>query len=380
MAAASSTEKKTTLRILVDEKKNDFVYAEAGKDFVDVVLSFLTFPLGTIVRIVSSGSDKKKVSVGCLSSLYQSVANLEVKHFSTETCKEMLLHPRNSSQAYCQNLKLNIDDTENTKYFICPYWDCSHNDSGGLLSPFRNKICKCGKLMNREILPENNLLINSEGFVHDVSTFVILDDLKVIPDNVQNCGVTQDILTFQHTPNGFLLEEGSVPYDNDNVLQRRNTMVFDNVKAESSDGGGSIILKSPDLKDKLVKSRLAQHFKMQKQILPIDGVPIARYYLLSERLNTQPDYPLIYVEPQSSTIDQSSSSGNDLVVTPGSSMSIVSFMTSSGFSSSDLVEEVISIGKKECLSLLKASLISSSALTDGLGQFIFPIKQEKVTM
>ncbi|OIW07523.1 hypothetical protein TanjilG_14469 [Lupinus angustifolius] len=118
-AAAASPEEKVTLRILVDEKKNKVVYAEAGKDFVDVLLSFLTFPLGTIARIVSNDSNMKKVNVGSLTSLYQSVANLDVSHFWTDTCKEMLLHPRNSSEDYCQNMKLNIDDTEKTKYFIC---------------------------------------------------------------------------------------------------------------------------------------------------------------------------------------------------------------------------------------------------------------------
>ncbi|KAE9608592.1 hypothetical protein Lal_00020844 [Lupinus albus] len=70
---------------------------------------------------------------------------------------------------------------------------------------------------------------------------------------------------------------------------------------------------------------------------------------------------------------------DDLVVTPGSSICVVLFLTKSGVSSSDLDEQIIRIGKRECLSLLKASLISSLALTNVLGQLIFSIKNEKIT-
>jgi hypothetical protein len=37
----------------VEKGKNKVVYAEAGKDFVDALFSFLTFPLGTIARLVA---------------------------------------------------------------------------------------------------------------------------------------------------------------------------------------------------------------------------------------------------------------------------------------------------------------------------------------
>ncbi|CAL0302655.1 unnamed protein product [Lupinus luteus] len=265
-ATSASPEEELTLRILIEEKKNKVVYAEAGKDFVHVLLSFLTFPLGTIARIISNDSNMKKVSVGCLSSLYQSVENLDTTHFWTETCKEMLLHPRNASEDYCQSIKFNIDDTEKTKYFICEDWNCSCKESRGLLSIFRNKRCKCGKLMNREISPRNSS--NCVGFVDDKFTFIIFDDLRVIPDNVHNSvtqpknfgigdfnalkvvtvSVTQkeilDLLKvslFSNTPlTDFFLRRKVF---HANLLKRRKSMVFNNVEAELSDGGGFINLK-----------------------------------------------------------------------------------------------------------------------------------------
>ncbi|KAF7825583.1 DUF674 family protein [Senna tora] len=114
------TPKQISLTLMVDRGRNRVLFAEAGKDFADVLLSFLTLPLGTIARLVSKGSNLKAVRFGCISSLYESVGNLDRKYFCTNTCKEMLLMTRNTMEAHCGNLKINIDDTVPTKYFICP--------------------------------------------------------------------------------------------------------------------------------------------------------------------------------------------------------------------------------------------------------------------
>ena len=79
-----------------------FSNIEAGKDFVDVLSSFLTFPLGNIAIQM----EKESIEVGSLSSLYPSVTNIDKVCLS----KEMLLQLRNSLEAYMDNLKVNIDD------------------------------------------------------------------------------------------------------------------------------------------------------------------------------------------------------------------------------------------------------------------------------
>lgn len=131
---------KVSLRVLVDKERNRVLYAEAGKDFVDVLFSFLTLPLGTIARLMSKDSNIEAVRFGSISSLYQSVSKLDQQYLWSHTCKEMLLNPRNSMEDYCQKLKLNIDDTP-VQYFVCGNWDCRRKDSGCRLSIFRNKKC-----------------------------------------------------------------------------------------------------------------------------------------------------------------------------------------------------------------------------------------------
>jgi 4-aminobutyrate aminotransferase-like enzyme len=71
---------KVSIRVLVEKGKNKVVYAEAGKDFVDVLFSFLTLPLGTIARLVAKESNMKAVQFGSISSLYQSVSDLDQQH------------------------------------------------------------------------------------------------------------------------------------------------------------------------------------------------------------------------------------------------------------------------------------------------------------
>ncbi|CAI9779233.1 unnamed protein product [Fraxinus pennsylvanica] len=65
-----STEKKNIkptipLKLLVDEKKTRVLAAEATSDFVNVLLSFLTLPLGTVVRVTKNNPG----SIGCMNNL-----------------------------------------------------------------------------------------------------------------------------------------------------------------------------------------------------------------------------------------------------------------------------------------------------------------------
>lgn len=176
MAAARATNQSVQLRVMVDKERKKVLYAEAGKDFVDVLFSFLTLPLGTIVRLLSKETNIGAVKFGSLSSLYQSVANLDAQYL----CKEMLLKPRNSMEEYCRPLKLNIDDTEPVEYFRCPNWECNRSDCGSCLSSFKYQKCSCGEVMHTQVLPKWSNLEN--GFVNETSTFIICDDLNVMPN------------------------------------------------------------------------------------------------------------------------------------------------------------------------------------------------------
>jgi len=170
---------KVNLRVMVDKERNRVLYAEAGKDFVDVLLSFLTLPLGTIARLISQESNIEAVKLGSISSLYQGVSDLDQQYLWSQACKEMLLQPRNSMEFYFQQMKLNIDDTP-MEHFFCSDWECTRRESGSLLCTMRNQKCYCGRVLDKDVAPEHLSLGN--GFVEETATFIISDDLFVMPN------------------------------------------------------------------------------------------------------------------------------------------------------------------------------------------------------
>ncbi|MCI15708.1 DUF674 family protein [Trifolium medium] len=68
---------------------------------------------------------------------------------------------------------------------------------------------------------------------------------------------------------------------------------------------------------------------------------------------------------------------DDLVVSQSSPISSLNLINSSKTSLDDLKEKVVTIGVKECLSILMAALTSTSALTNGLAHLLTEVKEEK---
>ncbi|XP_043694603.1 uncharacterized protein LOC122645357 [Telopea speciosissima] len=140
---ASQRLQTISLKVLIHKKRNEIVMAEADGDFVDILLSFFTMPMGTIVRLINKLP--QVAIIGSLTTLYEAVENLEEQLFQIWECKSMLFHPRNPFENECRKLKLSIDDTEPIKYYICSDWNCSRRENGGLYTTFKNVSCKCGK-------------------------------------------------------------------------------------------------------------------------------------------------------------------------------------------------------------------------------------------
>ncbi|XP_027352208.1 uncharacterized protein LOC113863032 isoform X2 [Abrus precatorius] len=435
---SSSDEQIHPLKVLVDKQTNKVLFAEADKDFVDVLLSFLTLPLGTIARLVAKESNIEAVRVGSLSSLYESVAHLEEEHLCTPTCKEMLLQPRNSMEAYCQQLRLNIDDTDPTKFFLCENLECNRKCKG-LVSLFRNQRCSCGKLMNTVLTPKNIIL--EKGFVKETATFIVSDDLYITPNvfgasvnlfqklgieymetvEEQIVDITKkevsflafssfllflsfvvDLLKFSlisETPmtdfvlkkelcldnfipiNQYQFKTGEVPSD-----EGRKMVV--KVQLRKSDGKIVFAEANEDFANFLYSfltfplggvlhmlkgsSSLSCIDKLYKSMTELSS----DRYLNSQELKEKLANPLC--APQFNLSNQTSDSQgfakepsmymvtDDLVVTPMSSISAVSYLNRLRVPLFDLEERVITIGVKEGLGILKASLTSTSALTNGL--------------
>ncbi|KAL1827565.1 hypothetical protein ACET3Z_005977 [Daucus carota] len=86
---------KIALRLYVLKEKNQVVFAEANSDFVDTLFSFLTIPIGKIVRTLKTKCDLQAREFGCFGNLYETVENLDDSQIWSEGYKQMLLNPMN---------------------------------------------------------------------------------------------------------------------------------------------------------------------------------------------------------------------------------------------------------------------------------------------
>eukprot|EP00268_Persea_americana_P048963 TRINITY_DN520_c0_g1_i9.p1 TRINITY_DN520_c0_g1~~TRINITY_DN520_c0_g1_i9.p1 ORF type:complete len:504 (-),score=78.48 TRINITY_DN520_c0_g1_i9:688-2199(-) len=167
------------LKLLIHKRANHVVYAESGKDFVDILLSFLTMPVSSIIRLTT-----RHPKIGSLNTLYESVEDLDLHHMQSEACKTMLLHPRSTSEEQCKNLVLDIDDkTDPSEYYLCPFWICS-SKTHCLVSTVANARCRCGQVMYRKVyrIKESDELDRRDGvFMKGSIDFIISDDLNVFP-------------------------------------------------------------------------------------------------------------------------------------------------------------------------------------------------------
>ncbi|KAL6275727.1 hypothetical protein ACE6H2_019328 [Prunus campanulata] len=171
-----------SLKALVEKRSNKVIFVESDNDFVDVLFSFLTIPMGTIIRLACKHSVPQEI--GCIKNLYASVENADKRLFQTEGCREMLLGPCSGVQSHCENLKLKINNGDPTRYFLCSKRACT--SSYKLFSHYKDVPCECGEPMNRAMsLSVGNLksssLSNGGVFCKGLTRFIVSDDLEVMP-------------------------------------------------------------------------------------------------------------------------------------------------------------------------------------------------------
>ncbi|KAG8039964.1 hypothetical protein GUJ93_ZPchr0028g29039 [Zizania palustris] len=180
MSSETKSEDPTVaLKLFVDKERSKVLFAESDYEFVDVLFSFLTLPLGAVVRI-----HRKQSQVGCLDEVYKSLEDLGIHYFQTKACKRMLLRPLNAAANLCDKLKVKIDTNPWAVYVCkdtrCPNFDCA-------VTFVRGSICKCGKVMEyigkwpRDEDDTAAASSNNGVFVKEWFKFIITDDLQVAP-------------------------------------------------------------------------------------------------------------------------------------------------------------------------------------------------------
>ncbi|KAK8952009.1 hypothetical protein KSP39_PZI004855 [Platanthera zijinensis] len=205
--------KPVKLNLIVDKSCNRVIFAESDEHFVDILLSFLTLPLGSILRLT-----KQSMGMGSLNILSQSVQSLNSDCFSTEACRSMLLCPLNSASNLVSSLPINYDNINNLFPFCytCSSSSCSYSR----VSFYANTHCPCGGQMNNKLNFEPADAPSSKEyssvFCNTAFKFSISDDLHVSQSSVEfSIGQLSKLDSKQRNS----LESVSVDFTAENILE-----------------------------------------------------------------------------------------------------------------------------------------------------------------
>ncbi|KAF7062398.1 hypothetical protein CFC21_069006 [Triticum aestivum] len=141
------------IKLAMDRPRNRVLLADAGSDFVDVLLSFLTLPLSALQSCAIGASSLR----GCLSNLCDSVDHLRNSSLlKVEACHGMLLTPAHTNE-----------------FQLCK---STHSTNDLEIS----RLCKCSLVMAR-VLHVYEQVGCKETFVGGKERYVISDDMKIKP-------------------------------------------------------------------------------------------------------------------------------------------------------------------------------------------------------
>ncbi|KAJ0101351.1 hypothetical protein Patl1_06272 [Pistacia atlantica] len=94
MATTTTPPNKLTLKLMIDKGAKKVLFAEAGKDFVDVLFNLLSLKLGTVIKLLRDAN-----MVGCIGNLYPSLENLNKDYLQPNQNKLELLKTQEKTSA-----------------------------------------------------------------------------------------------------------------------------------------------------------------------------------------------------------------------------------------------------------------------------------------
>lgn len=169
---SSPSDTRLPLNVMMNKDHSKVLFAEANTDFINVLLSFLAMPLGKVVG-------KNCIPLGSIETLYRSLVGMDESYFCVRGAKQMLLNQRSSLGLDCRKLALDITYSPPNQFYVCSDPECP--ETGYMNVSLYSDIarCSCGKWLKREILVGESLC--GRPFVTKPSSFVVTDDLRVVP-------------------------------------------------------------------------------------------------------------------------------------------------------------------------------------------------------
>ncbi|XP_047949641.1 uncharacterized protein LOC125198256 [Salvia hispanica] len=382
-------ELKLHITVLVNKQRTKVLCAEAGSDFMDVLLSFLLLPLGMIMKVLEAPA------IGSLSTLYRGVVNLDTSHFQTEVAKQKLLAPASCYDAELHKLRLNVYNAVPASPNSVNRYDGVFTNSaasfliGDDLKVMPNlmfSILETLKVLDIDVTDIDDaekmdvafgskeivdLLRLSLVFRNPLTAFVLSGgqirvapkksnsneqgnaSLQCINEKVASTNIKKMIVkaTIQKSTNKFVFAQADSDFINflfgmltlplGSVLwysaSNSGLEAIDNMHRSIADDSIKVQLKSAKTRDYLTMSNheIISHLNFDVRNHHVKG---ERMYMVS----------------------------NNLTVSPFAMTSCISVLNDLKISTSDVEEVDVQVGLDEGLSIVKEALTSTTALEDGL--------------
>ncbi|WVZ72347.1 hypothetical protein U9M48_020822 [Paspalum notatum var. saurae] len=219
MAARPAT--VLTMKLLVDKKAQRVLYAEAGKDVVDFLFSLLALPLSAVTKLLTASGPRVDLPVaagavaklptttaaagatmvGSVGNLYRSVAELDAGHVCCRDAKNSLLEP---VVLHLVAAPAPAPAPSGGGLFRCKGCSCSLKcyDYVARVSGTPCPVCKgkmskevqlveveSGGAMSAAAAGKGISRCTGTGYVRDMVTYTVMDDLSVAPMSTI-CAVT----------------------------------------------------------------------------------------------------------------------------------------------------------------------------------------------
>ncbi|KAL4557999.1 hypothetical protein LXL04_036195 [Taraxacum kok-saghyz] len=397
-----TNKKPVQLKVFIDKQKKKVIFAEADEDFVDVLFSFLTLPLGTIARLSLKHGDSKDIKIGSLTSLYESVVNLNTKHFSEQSNKDILIYPKNSSSYTCRWLKVNLDHEAKDEYDVRYFGIFDDRESAAVfLKNMGNFIITDNLNVVPVMLDTSIVLLNSLG----------VENINLLEERTMCFGLEEflDLLRWSlltNNPLTNLVFGGDKTCSSSCITNSTST----NAALPSSNCGKTVKFLVQKSNGKLLCAQVEKFFV--EMLFSFLTIPLGRFIRLTK--DSSPPSGIINLYNSISSLGDENNLkyektqllcpnldghyfrvtdllpiykdnarkgsflkgqstfivSNNLEVKASLSVATISNFNTIGIPVADMEVQEVSIGEHEALLLLKASLTSTSALTDCFSAFL----------
>ncbi|KAK2432748.1 hypothetical protein QL285_018104 [Trifolium repens] len=184
-----SDRSRTDIKVVQSKSQKKIIFAEVNGEFVNFIFSFLTMPLGSIVKLLGANS-----FAGCVSNLYKSVEYLHPI--------SVLLNPGIAQQFGCPNQPINIPHLQpppSTYYYGAgtPPQEYSYQlgcyvtqpipIKGGVISKSKGSIYDAKLLTALDPRSPNRSKEGLVGFVKRLAFYGLGDDLTIKPLSANSC-------------------------------------------------------------------------------------------------------------------------------------------------------------------------------------------------